>query len=128
MMLALRARCVPAAVVPDEHNYRGECVAPLISPVFVQFAEQPRQSEIPSEVADLKVIANAVLQDGAAVNSEFLEGFPSYSCLMEFTTKRATIQVACDRVKLTTSSNEPIRLLVPRDTVPNDVCDTFPWP
>jgi hypothetical protein len=106
----------------EEQRYRLECVAPLIATFLGKYSEQLRQKEIPPELLDLKVVMNAVLQDDVSVNSDFLEEISFYPCLLEFATKRATIHVVCERTKMTMSSGEPIRLVVPRDNVLDGVC------
>jgi len=114
-----------ASMPLQEQKYRLECVAPLVFPFICQHSEQLKQKEIPPELSDLKVVMNAVLQDDASVNSEFLEEISFYPCLLEFATKRATVHAVCERVKLQMSSGDPIRLVVPRDNVLDGVCSSL---
>jgi len=108
-----------------EQKYRLECVAPLVFPFISKHQEQLRQKTIPPELSDLKVVINAVLQDDASVNSDFLEEISFYPCLLEFATKRATVHAVCEHVKLQMSTNDPIRLVVPRDNVLDGVCSSL---
>jgi len=109
----------------EEQRYRLECVAALVPQFIAPFTEQLKQRTVPPELADLKVIINAVLQDDATVAQELLEEVSFYPCLLDFTTKRATIHSVCDRLKLTASRGDAIRIVVPRDNVLDGVCSTL---
>ncbi|CAK0902117.1 unnamed protein product [Prorocentrum cordatum] len=108
----------------EEQKYRLECVAPLVPPFISLYADLLKEKEIPPELADLKVVMNAVLQDDAFVNSDFMEEISFYPCLLEFATKRAAIHAVCERVKLH-MHGDPIRLVVPRDNVLDGVCSSL---
>lgn len=107
----------------EEQRYRLECVSPMVPQFIAVYAEQLKQKTVPVELADLKTVINSVLQDDATVASELLDEISFYPCLLDFTTKRATIHSVCDRLKLHNDGGEPVRLVVPRDNVLDGVCD-----
>jgi len=119
----------------EEQNYRLECVAPLVLPFIGQFGDLLKKSEIPPELTDLRAVVNAVLQDalGSSDGSaplpdsllDFVEEISCYPCLLEFTTKRAAIHDRCTRARSRMSSDDPIRLVVPRDNVLDGVCSSL---
>ncbi|CAK0903218.1 unnamed protein product [Prorocentrum cordatum] len=118
----------------EEQKYRLECVAPLVPPFISRFADMLKEKEIPRELADLKEVLNTVLLDDSFVNSDFMEEISFYPCLLEFATKRGiciscsglgSIHAVCDRVKLQMDSEDPIRLVVPRDNVLDGVCSSL---
>jgi len=109
----------------EEQRYRLECIAPLVSAFVAGHADQLRQKVVPAELAELKIVMNAVLQDDATVTNDLLEEISFFPCLLDFATKRATIHAVCERVRLQSSAGEPIRLVVPRDNVLDGVCDSL---
>mmetsp|Transcript_83820 Transcript_83820/g.233815 ORF Transcript_83820/g.233815 Transcript_83820/m.233815 type:complete len:920 (-) Transcript_83820:177-2936(-) len=109
----------------EEQRYRLECVSALVPPFIAVYVDELKQKNVPVELADLKTVMNAVLQDDASVAGELLEELSFYPCLLDFATKRATIHAACDRLKVHAGAGEPIRLVVPRDNVLDGVCSTL---
>jgi len=118
-------RAMAAGMPLEEQKYRLECVSPLISAFLSRHDEQLKHKEIPAELSDLKLVMNAVLQDGVSVSSEFMEEISFYPCLLEFPTKRAIIHAVCERTCLQMNAGEPIRLVVPRDNVLDGVCSSL---
>lgn len=109
----------------EEQRYRLECVSGLVPAFVALYAEELKDKVVPPDLVDLKTVLNTVLQDDASVAQELLEEVSFYPCLLDFATKRATIHAVCERVKLQSSSGDPIRLVVPRDNVLDGVCDSL---
>lgn len=114
-----------ASMPSEEQRYRLECVSPLVPQFIGAHSESLKAKVVPPELVDLKVVLNAVLQDDTSVSSDLLDEVSFYPCLLEFATKRATIHSLCERLKLQTSSSDPIRLVVPRDNVLDGVCSSL---
>lgn len=112
----------------SEQRYRFECITPLL-PTFVgQFTDQLKaHSELPSELSSLKAVFNTVMQDDASAASELLEEPPmsEIARFLDFATKRSLIRHLCERTKMQSKSDDPIRLVVPRNNVLDGVCSTL---
>merc|ERR1719359_2532229 len=102
----------------EEQRYRLECAAPLIPAFIALYADQLREKSVPPELSSLKTVINTVMQEGGiSIAGDLLEEISFYPCLLEFATKRVLIHTFCERTKLQGSSNDPVRLVVPRNNV-----------
>eukprot|EP00403_Amphidinium_massartii_P004469 CAMPEP_0178372504 /NCGR_PEP_ID=MMETSP0689_2-20121128/1384_1 /TAXON_ID=160604 /ORGANISM="Amphidinium massartii, Strain CS-259" /LENGTH=790 /DNA_ID=CAMNT_0019992423 /DNA_START=6 /DNA_END=2379 /DNA_ORIENTATION=- len=108
----------------EEQKYRLRAIALITCNYIKTFGDQLGSKELPAELADVRVVLNAVLKDGGCENVFFLDALSQFPSLLEFESKREILQALFEQMEMS-STKSPLRLIVPTDNVLDGVCSAL---